>query len=143
MARCIDLAFLIHTFQKRTTLLLSENCSRSHYRRAGKPRQLGTIENAPRNARPRQNNDRIHKNKKQRQQKIGSPQKRGARRRLLARCLSRLCELLALINKIPPLPASERAAETASRAHKRRIPARRHRFGRIQHIPAFTHWCSA
>lgn len=51
-------------------------------------------------------------NKKQRQQEIGNPQKRDACRRVVARGLPRLRELLALINKILPLPARNRAAET-------------------------------
>lgn len=63
-------------------------------------------------ARHNNNNNKIHK-RKQRQQEICNPQKHGTRRHVAWGFFSRLCELLALINKILlPLPASERAAET-------------------------------
>lgn len=114
-ARCIDLVFFDSHFSE-TNDAASKRKLQSQSMQKGEPRQLGIIENTPGNVQPTQNNDKIHKNKKkQRQQEIGSPQKRGAGRSVLARCLSRLCELLALINKIPPLPTSERAAETVCR----------------------------
>lgn len=125
--RRVDLRFDFKHFKKRTT--------RQGARRRGSRRtNVGTAASARKiahqvtegQAKPtwdnqehtekagarQNNNNKIHK-RKQRQQEIRNPQKHGTRRRVAQGFFSRLCELLALINKILlPLPASERAAET-------------------------------
>lgn len=79
----------------------------------GKPSQLGIIKNTPRKPGQDKIIIIIKYTNKQRQQEIRNPQKHGTRRRVAQGFFSRLCELLALINKILlPLLASERAAET-------------------------------